>query len=131
MKTFSQFYQTHFQNQLTSAQFLILEILINLLQSRKQVRLERLARAFPYPITLESRRRKLQRFLDLPPLTIQSIWFPIITYWLATYCNPTQVLYITIDRTQRGSINLLMGSVLDLAGRQRGYNADGISSIAL
>jgi hypothetical protein len=27
-------------------------------------------------------RRKLQRFLDLPQLTIASIWFPLIAYWL-------------------------------------------------
>lgn len=112
MKTLPRFYQTHFQSQLTRAQFLILEILINLLQSQKQVRLERLARVFPYPITLDSRRRKLQRFLDIPQLSIQTIWFPIITYWLNTYCNPTQVIYITIDRTQWGCINLLMVSLI-------------------
>jgi hypothetical protein len=112
MKTLPRFYQTHLQNQLTRAQFLILEILINLLQSQKQVRLERLARVFPYPITLESRRRKLQRFLDLPQLKIQTIWFALITYWLATYCTPRQVLYITIDRTQWGCINILMVSLI-------------------
>lgn len=89
-----------------------MEILLNLLQSQKQVRLERLARAFPYPITLDSRRRKIQRFLDEPQLSIQAIWFPIITYWLTTYCTPNQVLYITIDRTQWGRINLLMVSLI-------------------
>jgi len=57
----------------TRAQFLILEILINLLQSQKQVRLERVAASVSLPNTLDSRRRKLQRFLDLPSLTIQSI----------------------------------------------------------
>ena len=112
MKMLPEFYQTHLQSQLTCAHFLILKLLINLLQSQKQVRLERLARAFPYPITLDSRRRKLQRFLDLPGLTIQKILFPIITYWLTTYCTPTQVLYITIDRTQWGCINLLMVSLV-------------------
>ncbi len=45
-------------------------ILLNLIQSEKKVTLERLVRVFPYPITTESRRRKLQRFLDLPELTI-------------------------------------------------------------
>lgn len=92
MKMLPKFYQTHLQNQLSCAHFLILSLLINLLQSQKQVRLERLARAFPYPITLDSRRRKLQRFLDLPGLTIQKIWFPLITYWLSTYCTPTSTL---------------------------------------
>jgi hypothetical protein len=112
MKTLPQFYQTHFQSQLARAHFLILEILINLLQSQKQVRLERLARVFPCPITLDSRRRKLQRFLDEPQLTIPKIWFPLITYWLNTYCTPKQVLYITIDRTQWGCVNLLMVSMI-------------------
>ncbi len=45
------FYQTHFQRELTRSQFLVLEIVLNLLTSEKQVRLERLARVFPYPIT--------------------------------------------------------------------------------
>lgn len=112
MKTLPQFYQNHFQGQLTRAQYLILEILISLLQSQKQVRLERKPQAFPSPITLESRRRKIQRFLDLPQLTIQMIWFGIITYWLTTYCTPTKVIYITIDRTQWGCINLLMVSLI-------------------
>lgn len=107
-----QFYQTHFQGQLTRAQCLVLEILLNLLQSQKQVRLERLARAFPYRITLDSRRRKIQRFVDEPQLTIQAIWFPIITYCLTTYCTPKQVLYITIDRTQWACVNLLMVSLI-------------------
>ena len=34
----------------------------SLMQSEKQVRLERLSRVFPCLITAESRRRKLQRF---------------------------------------------------------------------
>ena len=38
----------------------------SLMQSEKQVRLERLSRVFPCLITAESRRRKLQIFLDLP-----------------------------------------------------------------
>jgi hypothetical protein len=103
------FYQTHLQKQLTQAQFILLTILLNLIQSEKQVRLERLVRVFPYPITTESRRRKLQRFLDLPQLTIALIWFPLITYWLTTYCSVGQTLSIAIDRTQWGCINLFRG----------------------
>ena len=80
------FYQTHLQKHLDSPQFIQIKILLKLLQSEKQVRIERLAQVFPNPFTIESRRRKLQRFLDLPNLTIELIWFPIITYWLTTYC---------------------------------------------
>ena len=64
------FYQTHLQKQLTHAQFMLLTILLDIIQSEKQVRLERLARVFPDPITTESRRRKLLIFLDIPQLTI-------------------------------------------------------------
>jgi hypothetical protein len=106
------FYQTHLKKQLTQVQFILLTILLDLIQSEKQVRLERLARVFPYPITAESRRRKLQRFLDLPQLTLAGIWFPLISYWLTTYCCVGQRLSIAIDRTQWGCINLFMVSLI-------------------
>ena len=80
----------------------MLTILLDLIQSEKQVRLERLARVFPYPITTESRRRKLQRFLDIAQLTIALIWFPLISYWLTTYCSVGQTLSIAIDPTSMG-----------------------------
>jgi hypothetical protein len=110
------FYQTHLKKQLTHAQFILLTILLSLIQSEKQVRLERLARVFPYPITAESRRRKLQIFLDLPQLNIALIWFPLITYWLTTYCPMGQRLSIAIDRSQWGCINLF---TLALIGQKR------------
>ncbi len=106
------FYQTHFQRELTRSQFLVLEIVVDFLTSEKQVRLERLARVFPYPITTESRRRKLQRFLDLPQLTLTCLWFPLITYWLTNYCQPGQKLSLAIDRSQWGCINLFMVSLI-------------------
>ncbi|MEG4292318.1 hypothetical protein Q5692_25295 [Microcoleus sp. C2C3] len=106
------FYQTHLQKQLTHAQFILLTILLSLIQSEKQVRLERLARVFPYPITAESRRRKLLIFLDLPQLTLAGIWFPLISYWLTSYCSVGQRLSIAIDRTQWGCINLFMVSLI-------------------
>jgi len=71
------FYQTHLKKQLTHVQFILLTILLSLIQSEKQVRLERLARVFPYPITAESRRRKLLIFLDLPQLTLAGNLVPI------------------------------------------------------
>ena len=106
------FYQTHLKKQLPKAQFLVMTTLLSVMQSEKQVRLERLARVFPYPITTESRRRKLQRFLDLPNLTISLIWFPLITYWLTTYCPIGTRLSIAIDRSQWGCINLFMVSLI-------------------
>jgi hypothetical protein len=106
------FYQTPRQKYLTPSQFLVMTILLSLMQSEKQVRLERLSRVFPCLITAESRRRKLQRFLDLPNLTIELIWFPLITYWLTTYCSVGQTLSIAIDRSQWGCINLFMVSLI-------------------
>ncbi len=96
------FYQTHLQRQLTRAQYIILSLLLALISEYKQVSLERLADAFPLYIKFESRRRKLQKFLILPQLTIEKIWFPLVTYWLQTYCLTGTVLYVAIDRTLRG-----------------------------
>jgi len=59
------FYQTHLQKQLTSAQFILLTILLSLIQSEKQVRLERLARLFPYPITTESLAKQIAKIFGL------------------------------------------------------------------
>jgi hypothetical protein len=101
-KCYQHFTLPHLQKQLTQAQFLLLTILLNLVQSEKQVRLERLVRVFPYPITTQSRRRKLQRFLDLPQLTISQIWFPLITHWLTLYCRAGQTVSIAIDRSLQG-----------------------------
>jgi hypothetical protein len=108
------FYQAHLQKQLTHGQFMLLTILLDIIQSEKQVRLERLARVFPYPITTESRRRKLQRFLDLPQLTILLIWFPLIAYLLTTYCSLGQTLSIAIDPTSMG-VYQSVNNRLDLA----------------
>jgi hypothetical protein len=106
------FYQTHLKKQLTSAQFLVMTTLLSVMQSEKQVRLERMARIFPCLITVESRRKKLQRFLDLPNLTIELILFPLITYWLTTYCRVGTRLSIAIDRSQWRCINLFMVSLI-------------------
>jgi len=51
------FYQAHLPQHLTRTQFLVLSILLNLLQSERQVKLEQLAPVFPYPITALCRRR--------------------------------------------------------------------------
>lgn len=73
-----QFYQVHLKSQLSKNQYIFLNLLIELLQAQKQVRLERLAANLPLPIKFESRRRQLQRFLISPNLTIASVWFALI-----------------------------------------------------
>jgi hypothetical protein len=101
------FYQTHLQKQLTQAQFILLTILLNLIQSEKQVTVrEKECEYFLTQLLPKVLPSKLQRFLDLPQLTIALIWFPLIAYWLTTYCSVGQTLSIAIDRTQWGCINL-------------------------
>lgn len=73
-----QFYQSCFQNLLTPTQYTTLQILVLLLQFHKNVTLEKLATVFPQPIKFESRRRCLQRFLALPQLNVQLLWFPLL-----------------------------------------------------
>ena len=51
------FYQACLQAHLTEAQYLSLQLLILLLQTERNVKLERLAALFPQPIKFESRRR--------------------------------------------------------------------------
>lgn len=99
------FYQTHLESQLKRSQYLSLSILIDLLQSIKQVKLEALATAFPFPIQFDSRRRKIPRFLSLSHLNVEKIWFPIISNWLKTGFPVNSIFYMAIDRTSWGTIN--------------------------
>jgi len=94
------FYQNCFQRQLKKAEYLTLQILVFLLQAHKQVSIESLATCMPYPITFESIRRALQRFLKLPALNIEKLWFPLIKYILRTQFNKQKDLIVVIDRTQ-------------------------------
>ena len=75
---FPLFYQTCLQANLSPTQYLTLEILVHLLQSYRAVQLEKLSAFFPQPITFDSRRRNLQRFLKLPQLNARLLWFPLI-----------------------------------------------------
>ncbi|MEM6404746.1 MAG: IS4 family transposase [Cyanobacteria bacterium P01_D01_bin.116] len=106
------FYQKHLKSQLTLAEYTLLKILLYLLQSIKKVNLEKLASALPLPIKFESRRKRIQRFLSLPNLTIEKIWFPIIEELLKTYFASEKIIYVAIDRTNWCRINLFMVSVI-------------------
>jgi hypothetical protein len=53
-------------------------MLVWLLQSQKQVRIERLAATLQLPILQSSRRRHIQRFLQIKALSILVLWFPIV-----------------------------------------------------
>ena len=105
-------YSKHLNKQFNYPQYLILVILIKLLQNPKTVRLEELARRFPYPIQLRSRVKKLQRFLSLTQFNIKALWFPILKSWLEEKWNKNKMIYLVIDRSQWREINLLMVSMV-------------------
>lgn len=110
-------YQTLLQSKLTPPQYFLCDLLLFLLQTFRSVKLEQLARHLPVPILMESRRRKLQRFLYLKSWTVEMIWWPLISRWLAQKFNPGTTLHIAIDRTQWCQTNLI---VLSLIYRNRG-----------
>lgn len=65
LKMILPFYQDHLKTQFSTAQYLLLEILVRLLHSYRSVTLETLAEAFPLPILFESRRKKYNGFYAL------------------------------------------------------------------
>lgn len=91
-------YQKILINQFKTADFIFLNILITVLQSIKKVNLEKLANALPIGIKFESRRRRLQRFLVLNNLKIETVWHPILSMIMSTYFDPNKIVYVAIDR---------------------------------
>ena len=106
------FYQNCLKSQLKKTEYLTLVMVVCLLQMHKQVSIERLATVWPYPILFESRRKSLQRFLFLPALRIETLWFPVIEFILKTAFSPQQVLILAIDRTQWRQNNLFFISLI-------------------
>ncbi len=71
-------YQSLLAPKLSNSEYWLLQLLLKILQCIKDVRLEQLAQKLPLPILMDSRRRKLQRFLSLEHWTVENIWWPII-----------------------------------------------------
>lgn len=105
-------YQKFLQNELRHTTYLFLTLVVVSLQLIKQVKLELLAESLPLPILFESRRKKLRRFLRLEGLSIENIWFPCVTSLLESMFNPRDRIYVALDRTSWGMINILMVSVI-------------------
>ena len=95
-----QFYLDYLKSYLPNSELLTLQILVWLLQVHRQVRIERLASSFPYPIKCESRRKKIQRFLTLPRLSLTLLWFPLMKKIISSQFKKGDSLIITVDRTQ-------------------------------
>ena len=122
-----EFYQKVLQTHLSPSQYMTLQLLVLMLQSHRQVKLSSLARIFPQPIQYPSRMRSLQRFLQLPQLSLKLLWHPIIKYWLRQeFKQPGNrgsrrkrlksqkhgYVMLAIDRTQWKDRNLFVASVI-------------------
>jgi hypothetical protein len=106
------FYQAQLQKYLSQSQLITLKLLVWLLQSQKQVKIERLAATLPLPIQQNSRRRHIQRFLSLNKLSVVLLWFPLIQQIIARHMAKEKQLIIALDRTQWKENNILMASVI-------------------
>lgn len=106
------FYQKFLEKYLSSSQLITLQMLVWLLQRQKQVRIERLAAILPLPIQQNSRRRHLQRFLNLPNLSVVLLWFPLVKEILSRQINAGSHLVLAMDRTQWTGNNILMLSAI-------------------
>jgi len=107
-----QSYQICFQQQLKNTEYLTVTILVFLLPTHKQVSIELLAKLMRYPIMFESGRRSIQRFLKLPLLKIEKLWFPVLKYIWRSQFKKKQELKVAIDRTPWRDKNLLMISLI-------------------
>ena len=106
------FYQTLLGKYLTHSQLITLKMLVWLLQEQKQVKIERIAATLPLAIQQNSRRRHLQRFLNLNALSVVLLWSPIIKEVLSRKVKAASQLIIALDRTQWKENNVLMVSVI-------------------
>jgi hypothetical protein len=106
------FYHEILQKYLTPAQLLTQQKLVWLLQSQKQVRIERLAATLQLPILQNSRIRHIQRFLQLKALSILVLWFPIVKQVISRQSQAGSQLVIALDRTQWKEYNVLMVSAI-------------------
>jgi hypothetical protein len=97
---------------LTLSQQQTLKILVWLIQVHKVVTLEKLAANLSLPILYESRRKHIQRFLVLPNLSLEKFWLPIIKKILKEIFDKDEQLFLTIDRTAWGHINVFMLAVI-------------------
>lgn len=97
------------------------------MQLLRQVKLELLAESLPLPIQFESRRKKLRRFLRLEIITIEKIWFPCLKELLKKEerFSINGLVYVAIDRTSWGVINILMVSLeMSIAAYQRRFDIE-------
>lgn len=105
-------YQKIIEKELGKSTYLLLILVVETLQMLKQVKLEVLAETLPIPILFESRRKKMRRFLRKEELSIEGVWLGWVKCLLNLMFKPKETIYLAIDRTSWGIINILMVSVI-------------------
>ena len=105
-------YHVHLSEKLTRSNYLLTILLIQVLQSIKEVTLEGIATKLAMPIKFESRRKKVQRFLSDEEWDLDNIWLPLVISWIEGNINQNDTIYLAIDRTKWQSNNILMVSMI-------------------
>lgn len=108
----SQSYESTLKRQLPKRQYLLLSLLVILLDTLRDVRLETLAQALPLPILFESRRKKVQRFLTLGVFNLKTFWVSVFEVFAGEQLKGQTTVYVALDRTTWGQVNILMASVI-------------------
>jgi hypothetical protein len=111
---------------LSETQLITLKLLVWLLSNQKQVKIERLAATLPLPIQQNSRRRHIQRFLNLRRLSVVILWFPLIKEIITRRISQGKQLIIALDRTQWQENNIMKGQC-DLPKTSLAYLLDIIA----
>jgi Transposase DDE domain len=105
-------YHAHLSENLTRANYLLAILLIQVVQSIKEVTLESIATKLAMPIKFESRRKKVQRFLSDDKWNLDDIWLSLVIDWITGSVKQNSVIYLAIDRTKWQSNNILMVSMI-------------------
>lgn len=105
-------YHAHLSKKLTHSNYLLTILLIQVVQSIKEVTLESMATKLAIPIKFESRRKKIQRFLSEDEWTLDNIWLSLVIDWIKGSVKQNKVVYLAIDRTKWQSNNILMVSII-------------------
>ena len=105
-------YHVHLSEKLTRSNYLLTILLIQVVQSIKEVTLESIATKLGMPIKFESRRKKVQRFLSDNEWDLDDIWLSLVIDWIKGSVKQNEIIHIAIDRTKWQSNNILMVSMI-------------------
>ena len=109
-------YHAHLSEKFTRSNYLLTILLIQVVQSIKEVTLESMATKLAIPIKFESRRKKIQRFLSEDEWTLDNICLSLVIDWIkGSVKQQNKVVYLAIDRTKWQSNNILRVSMIWLS----------------